>query len=257
MKVAFLVRVPRGYSFRGDRISRLVQQRGHEVVGIVVERLPPGKFIRDLSRKFGPSMFLRKTLRVVSRWTGSPEGVPTPGERSDRTDGSAETPTPRVYVVKSHNSPECAELLKSLVPDVLFLRGCGIIRAEILKIPKLGVLNAHYGELPKYRGVYATEWAVLHGDHPVITMHFVDGGIDTGTILASRPVPLKPGATLASLRDDSSRVGADLLIDVLDDLQNGTLSPREQSPEEGLQYFTMHPRIRAVAERRLQQLVTQ
>lgn len=256
MKVAFLVRVPRGYSFRGDRLSQLLHQRGHEVVGIVVERVPAGKFIRDLSRKFGPSMFVKKILRIASRWTGSAEDV-TPDERPIAgKEVTHEPATPPVYVVTSHNSPECIELLKSLAPDVVFLRGSGIIRREVLKVPKVGVLNAHYGELPKYRGVYATEWAVLHGDHPVITMHFVDGGVDTGDILATRTVPLRPGATLASLRDDSSRIGAELLVEVLDGLQHGTLSPKEQSPDEGLQYFTMHPRIRAVAERRLQDMVS-
>jgi methionyl-tRNA formyltransferase len=142
-------------------------------------------------------------------------------------------------------------------PDAVFLRGCGVLHGEILEIPRYGLLNAHYGELPKYRGVYATEWAILHGDRPVITMHFVTQGVDTGGILATRPVPIRPGATLASLRDESSRVGGELLADVLDDLEKGSATPQRQTACEGVQYFSMHPRIYAVAEQRLRRLVGQ
>jgi methionyl-tRNA formyltransferase len=246
MKIAFLVRVPRWYSFRGDRLTGLIQQRGHEVVGIVVEPVPSGKFLSDLDRKFGASMLVRKAVRTGLNWLYARKR-----RSGDAVDRSA------VYPVRSHNSARCAELLRSLAPDVVFLRGCGIIKRDILEIPKIGVLNAHYGALPKYRGVYATEWAILHGDQPVITMHFVNEGVDSGDILATRPVPLRPGATLASLRDDSARISGELLADVLDDLQRGAVRPRKQSADEGVQYFSMHPRIHAVAERNLRRRVSQ
>ena len=250
MKIAFLVRVPRWYSFRGDRLTGLIQQRGHEVVGIVVEPVPSGKFLSDLDRKFGASMLVRKVVRTGLNW------LQARNRRNGKgVDGTAvQAP---VYPVRSHNSARCGELLRSLAPDVIFLRGCGIIKREILEIPRIGVLNAHYGTLPKYRGVYATEWAILHGDQPVITMHFVNEGVDSGDILATRPVPLRPGATLASLRDDSARIGGELLADVLDGLQRGTVRPRKQAADEGVQYFSMHPRIHAVAERKLRRRVSQ
>ena len=247
VKIVFLVRVPRWYSFRGDRLTYVVQQRGHKVAAIIVEPVASGKFLNDLDRKFGASMLLRKMARGGLNWlqarkTGPPDAALKP---------------PPVYAVPSHNSAECAALLRLLAPDVIFLRGCGIIRPEIIGIAKTGVLNAHYGELPKYRGVYATEWAILHGDQPVVTMHFVDQHVDSGDILASRPVPLRAGATLASLRDDSSRVGGELLADVLDNLEQGVIRPRKQATDEGTQYFSMHPRIHAVAERRLHRMVSE
>jgi methionyl-tRNA formyltransferase len=231
-----------------------VQEHGHEVTGIVVEPVASGEFIQDLDRKLGVTVLARKLARTGLSWLrGSRARV---AEHSALKRMITATDTPRVYVVKSHNSPECASLLRSLTPDVLFLRGCGIIRPVILEIPTVGVLNAHYGELPKYQGVYATEWAVLHGDRPVITLHFVDAGVDSGGVLATRPVPIEHGATLASLRDESSRVGAELLVEVLDGLQDGTLQPHKQNAADGVQYFSMHPKIYSVAERKLRRLVT-
>lgn len=248
VKIVFLVRVPRWYSFRGDRLTYLVQQRGHKVAAIIVEPVASGKFLSDLDRKFGASMLLRKMVRAGLNWLHA---------RGRRTGDGAAAPRPKVYAVRSHNSAECAELLRSLAPDVLFLRSCGIIRPEILEIARIGVLNAHYGELPKYRGVYATEWAILQGDQPAVTMHFVNQDVDGGDIVASRPVPLRTGATLASLREDSSRISGELLADVLDDLELGIVRPRKQATAKGTQYFSMHPRVRAVAERKLHGMISQ
>jgi methionyl-tRNA formyltransferase len=248
VKIVFLVRVPRWYSFRGDRLTYMVQQRGHNVVGIIVEPVASGKFLNDLDRKFGASMLLRKAARGGLNWLYARKRGRNAGNGAAR---------PPVYAVQSHNSADCVELLRSLAPDVIFLRGCGIIGPEIIEIPRVGVLNAHYGELPKYRGVYATEWAILHGDQPAVTMHMVDRNVDGGDILASRPVPLRPGATLASLRDDSSRIGGELLAEILDDLEQGVIRPQKQAAGEGIQYFSMHPRIHAVAERRLHRMVGQ
>jgi methionyl-tRNA formyltransferase len=250
IKIAFLVRVPRWYSFRGDRLTSLIQKRGHEVVGTIVEPVASGRFLSDLDRKFGASMLVRKIARAGLNWLHARNG-----RNGHGLDGTAVHPP--VYPVHSHNSARCAELLRSLAPDIVFLRGCGIIKREILEIPRIGVLNAHYGTLPKYRGVYATEWAILHGDQPAVTMHFVNEGVDSGDILGTRPVPLRPGATLASLRDDSARIGGELLADVLDGLQRGTIRSRKQAADEGVQYFSMHPRIHAVAERKLRRRVSQ
>ena len=47
-----------------------------------------------------------------------------------------------------------------------------------------------------YRGMNVTEWSVLHGDPPGVTVHIVDPGIDTGDILLREEIPLPPGATL-------------------------------------------------------------
>jgi methionyl-tRNA formyltransferase len=250
MTVVFLVRAPRWYSFRGDRLTRQIQERGHTVAAFVVEPVSTAKFIVDSAVKFGPAMLVRKSLRIAGRVAGRNKG-PVTDFGGVAVSQASRTTVPAVYCVKSHNSPECVELLRSLDPDIVFLRGCGIIRPMILAVPKVGVLNAHYGQLPKYRGVYATEWAVLHGETPTISMHFVDAGVDTGPVLATREVPLGPGSSLASLRDASSQVGADLLVDVLDGLERGTIQQIPQNPLEGRQYFTMHPRIRDIAERRL------
>lgn len=49
-------------------------------------------------------------------------------------------------------------------PDIIVLGGSSIIRENIIKIPKIGILNAHPGLLPKYREVDVIQWAIYNVD---------------------------------------------------------------------------------------------
>lgn len=54
------------------------------------------------------------------------------------------------------------------------------------------MINLHSGILPKYRGILATFWAILHGETDAgCTLHYVsDGSIDTGDIVSIHTVPI-------------------------------------------------------------------
>ena len=46
--------------------------------------------------------------------------------------------------------------MKRLQPEVIVLRGCGIVNKQVLAIPTLGTINPHYAVLPAYRGMETT-----------------------------------------------------------------------------------------------------
>jgi len=254
MRIVFLRRTSRFYGVRAHRLIQKTCQHGHQVVGIVVERVTALHQLRDFMKKFG---FRRLIRRIAFRFGGklAAQAHLSTGERASK-DAPVRRKFP-VYFVASHDSAECTDLLRSLEPDLFILLDCGIIRQSILAIPRLGTLNAHYGKLPKYRGVSVTSWALLDGDRPAVSVYFVDEGIDTGPILAVREVPLKPKFEIADVREESGAVAADLLIETIDALERGTAHAITQAPTEGLQYFEIHPRLRALAEIRLRRLVCQ
>ena len=248
MKVVLFSRVPAWYSFRGDRLVTRLTQAGHEVVGVVVERTSTMASLREWMWKLGPGVVFTKALRKGLKL------ILGNGHSNGHAGGHAPLQgvvNPPVHVVASHNSAACVELVRSLHPDVLILRGCGIIKWPILEIPKLGTLNPHYALLPAYRGVDVTEWAALHGDPVAVSVHFVAEGVDTGAVLASRRITIEPGDTLGGLREKSAALAVDLFLEVLDTLAAGTSLPRTQSVTEGKQYFSMHPRLRHLANERL------
>jgi folate-dependent phosphoribosylglycinamide formyltransferase PurN len=94
------------------------------------------------------------------------------------------------------------------------------------------------------------EWAAFHGDQVGCTVHVIDPGIDTGDILFCRAVPTGDATGIAELR---ARVDAAQLAALGEVLQwiarTGQLPPgRRQTASEGVQYFTLHPELRAKLE---------
>lgn len=70
--------------------------------------------------------------------------------------------------------------LKKLKLDVGLHKAGVIYRAPTINAFRLGILNAHIGILPEFRGRAVMEWSLLQ-DTPVgITVFFIDTGIDTG-----------------------------------------------------------------------------
>jgi methionyl-tRNA formyltransferase len=107
------------------------------------------------------------------------------------------------YIVDDFNGEQCASLLRQLNPDVIVLGGSRIIRKNIISIPKIGILNAHPGLLPKYRGVDVIPWAVYNGDEVGVTVHFIDEGVDTGRIIMQEVIKLDEKETISTLRNKS------------------------------------------------------
>ena len=89
------------------------------------------------------------------------------------------------------NDPVELKILASAEPDIILSIRYGVIlRDEVLKIPKRGVLNLHSGLLPDYRGVMATFRAMLNGEKNIfMTLHNIDDStIDTGNIFATSSI---------------------------------------------------------------------
>jgi folate-dependent phosphoribosylglycinamide formyltransferase PurN len=82
--------------------------------------------------------------------------------------------------------PESLQRLKSLECDIGLHATNAIYRQATIAAFRLGILNAHIGILPGYRGRSVAEWSVLQGDPTGITVFFIDSGIDTGSRIVLR-----------------------------------------------------------------------
>ncbi len=78
------------------------------------------------------------------------------------------------------------ERLRTLQCDVGLHAANVIYREPTISSFRLGILNAHIGILPKYRGRCVVEWSVLQGDPTGVTVFFIDSGIDTGGCIVLR-----------------------------------------------------------------------
>ncbi len=120
--------------------------------------------------------------------------------------------------------------LERLKPDVIVVAAFGQILPErILNIPRYGCINVHASLLPAYRGAAPIQWAVIDGlEETGITIMYMEKGLDTGDIICQRRVKLSPDETGGSLFDRLAVEGADLLVETLEQLENGTAVRRKQ-----------------------------
>lgn len=70
--------------------------------------------------------------------------------------------------------------------DLVVQGGVGILKPEMISVPRIGFLNVHPGRLPFYRGNSCPEWALYNGDDIWFTAHLIDAGIDTGPVVLER-----------------------------------------------------------------------
>lgn len=135
--------------------------------------------------------------------------------------------------------------------NVLLNAGSELFRREIIEAPSSGVLNAHMGYLPTYRGYNVLEWSVFRGDPIGITLHFIDTGIDTGDIIRFQPIAVEPADTLDELRAKAFPIDVELMLDAVRKLEHGPLPRTAQIERDGRQYFAMHRRLTAITQKRL------
>lgn len=136
----------------------------------------------------------------------------------------------KVYQPLKVRDEEFVETLRAYNPDVIVVVAFGqIIPLSILKMPKFGCVNIHGSLLPKYRGAAPIQWAVLDGEKETgITTILMDEGIDTGDILLKKTIKIDMDETSGSLFDKLMALGAETILETLDELENGNLTPIKQ-----------------------------
>lgn len=141
---------------------------------------------------------------------------------------------------KVKNNIEFIEKMKDLNAECICVVAYGkILPKEILEIPKLGCINVHGSLLPKYRGAAPIQWAILNGDKVTgITTMYMNEGMDTGDMILKEEVAIGENETTGELWKRLSKIGASLLIETLEKIEEGS-APREKQGED----FTLAPML--------------
>lgn len=127
-------------------------------------------------------------------------------------------------------APEAVEELRSLKADVFVVAAYGqILSEEILFMPPLSSVNIHGSLLPKYRGAAPVHHAIIDGEaESGVTIMKMDIGMDTGDMLSKVSVPIDAKTTVGYLHDLLAEKGAELLLDTLESLSDGSAVPEKQ-----------------------------
>ena len=112
-------------------------------------------------------------------------------DHSDLSDIALNNRIPYKYIADI-NKTETVNWVNSLNPDVIFCFGwSSLIKKELLKSCKSGVIGYHPSLLPKNRGRHPIIWALCLGLNQTGSTFFrMDEGADTGTILDQESVDI-------------------------------------------------------------------
>ena len=138
-----------------------------------------------------------------------------------------------VHTPRSARTPEFAELLTELDPDVAIAVAYGnLLPAPVLSIPAHGWINLHFSLLPAWRGAAPVQAAIRAGD-PITgaTTFKLDPGMDTGPVYGTVTEPIHADDTTGTLLERLSVTGAGLLIATLDLIAREEASLVPQPPD--------------------------
>jgi methionyl-tRNA formyltransferase len=188
---------------------RALGEAGHEVVGVMTQPDRPAG--RGMALQASPV----KQLALQ-------QGLPLCQPRSLRLDGRF-----------PDDAAQARTWLQELRPQAMVVAAYGLLLPTwTLALPEQGCLNIHASLLPRWRGAAPIQRAIEAGDAVTgVAIMQMDIGLDTGDVLLEAPEPIHDHDTAATLHDRLAVLGSRLIVQALERLAVGDLSPRPQAVE--------------------------
>ncbi len=192
------------------------------------------------------AVILRRLADADYRITGvvtqpdRPKGRKKTPEMCDVKKAALELGLP-VFQPERVRRPEALEEIRKMEPDLIVVAAFGqILPKALLDMPRLGCLNVHASLLPAYRGAAPIQYAILDGlSETGVTIMRMDVGLDTGDIISERRTPILDTDTGGSLFDRLADLGADLLLDTIPSVEDGTAVYTPQPSDSPTPYARM------------------
>lgn len=119
--------------------------------------------------------------------------------------------------------------LRAINADLAIVVAFRMLPEVVWSMPRLGTFNLHASLLPQYRGAAPINWAVINGEQRTgVTTFMLNHRIDEGAILAQRETEIAPEDNVGAIYDKLMHTGAGLVIDTVEGLAKGSLTPQPQ-----------------------------
>ena len=125
--------------------------------------------------------------------------------------------------------------LKSLNANLQIVVAFRMLPEVVWNMPTLGTFNLHASLLPQYRGAAPINWAIINGEAATgVTTFFLQHKIDTGDIIAQEQVIIGENETAGELHDQLMKVGSQLVLKTVQDIENENINPLPQNENQEL-----------------------
>ena len=146
------------------------------------------------------------------------------------------------------DSQEIFDMLSASQPiDVaVSINYSGVISEKVMSFFDMGILNAHGGDLPRYRGNACQAWALLNAEEKIgLCIHKMIGGeLDSGDILAKEFMTVNINTRIGEVYDWIERITPDLMVSAVNSLKaNPSVVCEVQSkdPKDALRCYPRNP----------------
>ena len=130
-------------------------------------------------------------------------------------------------------NPEFINALRSYDADLFIVVAFRMLPEIVWTMPRLGTMNLHGSLLPKYRGAAPINWAIINGEKETgVTTFFLKHEIDTGDIFKSAVMSIGDDENAGSVHDRMMLLGAETVLESVQDIVAGKLSSRPQANTE-------------------------
>lgn len=121
------------------------------------------------------------------------------------------------------------EELRALRADLFVVVAFRMLPEVVWAMPPRGTINLHGSLLPQYRGAAPIHWAVMNGEkYTGCTTFFIGHAIDTGAIIDQVKFDIDEDETTGEVHDRMMVLGAGLLLNTVNRIAQGDVSPKEQ-----------------------------
>ncbi len=125
------------------------------------------------------------------------------------------------------------EELKALEPNVQVVVAFRMLPKVVWDLPKFRTFNLHASLLPQYRGAAPINWAIINNETKTgVSTFFLDEKIDTGAMILQKEIDIAPEESVGELHDKLMELGSGLVVETLELIENGNLTPTPQPFDE-------------------------
>lgn len=129
--------------------------------------------------------------------------------------------------------PAFVSTMEELRPDLGIVIAFRMLPEVVWAMPRLGTFNLHASLLPQYRGAAPINWAIINGESKTgVTTFLLNHEIDKGAILGQVEMPIQPEDNVGTLYDRLMTVGADLVVQTVERIAAGEITPVVQPDED-------------------------
>ncbi len=136
------------------------------------------------------------------------------------------------FVVDDINGPRARAALEAAQPDLIVTCHFDqILQPEVIALAARGGINLHPSMLPLHRGPMPCFWAAAEGNGEFgVSVHRLVERVDAGAVVAQRSVAPPEGATVSSIARALHLIGAEMLLEVIEDIAADRDHGREVAP---------------------------